>query len=85
MMIMDKLKLIQVNLNKSSVAGVDLQQKMLQDKIDIALITEPNVNRKRVTSINFGSLYYDTNSLETPRACIVFKTGIDFIPLAEFC
>lgn len=81
----DKLKIIQINLNKSPYASDNLRNIFKNENFGIACIQEPKASLNKISKLSMGKIYYKTDGRNRPRACIVFRKDLDFLPFEEFC
>lgn len=85
-MIMGELKFVQINLNKSPYASDSLKNLFVKGGFSIACIQEPKAYRLHVSGLNsLGNVLYKANGRNIPRACIVFRKDLEFLPLEQFC
>lgn len=85
-----KIKFIQINLNKSHLALDELNNKFLNEDLNIGIIQEPPTKKNKKTGIfsipnnqNYNICYH-SNSDTRPRTCIILKKNIDYIVLNQF-
>ena len=59
-------------------------QRFNEKSTIIACITEPYLYNQKVSGINCGSLLYDNSDSKPPRAGLVFRKNIQYMPIFEF-
>lgn len=80
------VKIVQVNLHHCKAALAALQKYMLEKDIDFALIQEPWVFKGKIRGLNVsGDHELLTLDHEHPRACLVAKKKLNFLPLWGLC
>ena len=79
------MRVIQINLQHSKAATAVLQNQLLNDQVDIALIQEPYIVRGRVRGLEAKgvNVFYDS-APEAPRTCIAFNNDLKLQPLLEY-
>ncbi len=79
-------KILQINLHHSKAASASFCRTFTSGSYDLALIQEPWLHRGRIAGLADarGRLIY-CNNVNNPRACIVVKSGLQGLPLTEFC
>lgn len=83
---MEKLRVLQANLQHNKAATAVLCRTLLAQNIDVALIQEPWLLRGKVGGLGEarGKIIYDHNS-NNVRACIFVKNGIHALRLTDLC
>lgn len=79
------LKAVQVNLHHAQSATDVLCRRFTKEKLTVALIQEPWVNKTRILGIQLNSckLVYDDSQL-SPRAAILIRNNTKCFPITEF-
>lgn len=79
------LALLQINLHHAKAASAVLSERFMRSNLDVVLIQEPWVNRGAVRGLPSQQckvLY--CQEVESPRAAILLKNGVNFSPVSEF-
>lgn len=81
---MASFRCIQVNLQHAKAASAVLVNRFTREHLDVAFIQEPYLVKNQIKALT-GELLYVTSTEGGPRACLLFKKGIKYIPLLRFC
>lgn len=80
----ESLNIIQINLHKAKLATNMFTKKFSGENFDVGLVQEPYQIRKRIRNITQCELLYKRDGNRFPRAAIVFRKGLKYVPLVQF-
>ena len=80
----DRINFIQINLRKANKASIAFSDRFKTHNTHIGIISEPSVYKGRITGIDCGIKLYDNSCTDPPRAALVFRRDIKFLPLFQF-
>lgn len=66
-----RIKIVQVNLDRSVKVSAELVEAMVGKRIDVALVQEPYARNGNVCGLGSGRVIYVRNENVRPWACIV--------------
>jgi len=76
------IKVVQINLHRAKASSSNLIQYIYDNKLDIALISEPWCNNGKICGLNGLKLHY--MSCDRPRAAVAYNSDLKVWPMNEF-
>ena len=80
----DRLHFTQINLRKAHKASITFNVRFKSRNTHIGIISEPSLCNKTVTGLDCGIKLFDNSCSEQPRAALIFRRDVKFLPLFQF-